>query len=162
MPRAGGRDLRALGVFAVPDPLLVIAELPFELVDAPVDAGVGVPLVVLRDEEALPFGVDDHFHAGRILEGVDDDLDRPTSSDLNVWPQPAGNWLNVAWGESLQAHPSLIVVHDLLGREVIRQGVGESQEGALLSCGDLPPGGYLVSLHGVGGVLLRTVAMVKR
>jgi hypothetical protein len=94
--------------------------------------------------------------------GVDDETDRSIPPDLRVRPQPAGGWLNVAWGECLQGRPGLIVVHDLLGREVIRREVGEGEREALLACDDLPPGAYLVSLSPRNGVPARTVAFVKR
>ena len=62
-------------MFSIAMFFLVIAQLPLELADAGVDAGIGVGGVVMGDESIVVVGADDYLNAGQILGGVDHDFD---------------------------------------------------------------------------------------
>jgi hypothetical protein len=58
------------GVLAVTKLVLVLGDLPFQLVNAPVHAGIGVAFAVVGDECVFVLGIYDNFHGRAVLAGV--------------------------------------------------------------------------------------------
>ena len=55
--------------------LLVLAQLPLELVHATVDAGIRIAVIVMGDKHVLVLGIDDHFNPRRVLGVVEHHFD---------------------------------------------------------------------------------------
>src|SRR5271170_408493 len=63
------------GVLSIAEFLFVFGQLPFQPVDAAVNAGVGIFLGVVSDEHITVLGADDHLDSHGILGAVEDDFD---------------------------------------------------------------------------------------
>lgn len=83
----------------------------------------------------------------------------PVDHGITLWPQPARDRLMLTWRRDTEVHT--LLMHDCMGRQVLRRGVHTDATGSTLSLDirGFRPGMYVISLLAAGEVL-RTRVMV--
>ena len=76
------------------------------------------------------------------------------ASLLSIYPNPAGDRLNLVWKDHAAAGKSVIVISDYLGRELLRREQIIKTGDNTMDLSQLPPGTYLLRLDNAKGLRL--------
>ncbi|MCB0714143.1 MAG: T9SS type A sorting domain-containing protein [Ignavibacteriae bacterium] len=81
---------------------------------------------------------------------------------FHIWPNPVIDELHVAWRGDLKNPPSLLVVYDINGREVVSGAVEPWRGEALWKCHDVSAGTYLLIIYDTNGTMIASTTIIKQ
>ncbi|GGE24009.1 S8 family serine peptidase [Psychroflexus planctonicus] len=86
-----------------------------------------------------------------VVTGIDsttlNNEDFVSEFDLNYWPNPAENYINISFGDNLLANDGIIRIYDLMGKLVHQEKVNKKQDNNLrVDVSNLNKGTYIMNI----------------
>ena len=81
---------------------------------------------------------------------------------FHIWPNPVRDELYIAWRGDLKNPPSLLVVYDINGREVVSGAVEAWRGEVLWRCADVSAGTYFLTIYNTNGTMIASTTIIKQ